>query len=170
MNLRQRYDLVLSVSLTIRGFAFILFEGLRTPVDWGIHDARGPKKNATCLSGIATHTHRYHPDLLVLESVEHHSSHRSARVRSLSRDIGEFAVEYGLPVERVSRQEIRDAFTPLGAQTKDEIAEIIAEELPVLVRYLPPARKPWMSEDARMGLFDAAALYLTLVERPPRTP
>ena len=169
MNLRQRYDLVLSVSLTIRGFAFILFEGPRTPVDWGIFDARGSKKNANCLARVSALVRRFRPDLLVLEHTEHISSLRSARVRSLSRDLCALAEEYGVPLARVSRQEIKNAFAPLGASTKDEIAEVIAEELPVLVRYLPPTRKPWMSEDARMGLFDAAALYLALVERPPRT-
>lgn len=169
MNLRQRYDLVLSVSLTIRGFAYILFEGPHTPVDWGIHDARGQKKNANCLAKIAAHIERFRPDLLVLENVEHQSSHRSARVRALSHDLYIFAEDYGVPVERISREDIWDAFAPLGAQNKDEIAEVIAEELPVLVRYLPPTRKPWMSEDARMGLFDAAALYMTLALRPQNT-
>jgi hypothetical protein len=166
MNLRQRYDLALSVSLTIRGFAYILFEGPRTPVDWGIHDARGPKKNANCLIKIAALIQRYRPDLLVVENVGHASSHRSARVRSLSKDLCGFANDYGLHTAQVSRADVRDAFAPMGAQTKDEIAEVIAGELPVLVRYLPPARKPWMSEDARMGLFDAAALYLALALRP----
>ncbi|MBI2720149.1 MAG: hypothetical protein HYX36_15510 [Rhizobiales bacterium] len=170
MNLRQRYDLVLSVSLTIRGFAFILFEGPHTPVDWGIHDARGSKKNANCLSGIAALIQRNRPDLLILENVEHPSSHRSARVRSLSKDLRIFVEEYGLPAMLISRGDIRDAFASQNAQTKDEIAEVIAEELPVLVRYLPPTRKPWMSEDARMGLFDAAAMYLTLALRPPNSP
>ena len=27
-----------------------------------------------------------------------------------------------------------------------------------LLLYVPPERKPWMSEDPRMGIFDAAAL------------
>jgi hypothetical protein len=42
--------------------------------------------------------------------------------------------------------------------TKNEIAEAIARRVPALHLYVPPARKPWMSEDARMGIFDAAAL------------
>ncbi len=167
MNLRQRYDLVLSVSLTIRGFAYILFEGTHTPVDWGIHDARGQKKNANCLAKIAALVERFRPDLLVLEDSEHLSSHRSGRVRELSKDLCAFAKGHGIPLRHISRQDIREAFAPLNAQTKDEIAAVIVEELPVLVRYLPPTRKPWMSEDARLGLFDAAALYLTLALRPP---
>jgi hypothetical protein len=41
---------------------------------------------------------------------------------------------------------------------KHRIAETIAGHIPALKLYVPPARKAWMSEDARMGIFDAAAL------------
>jgi len=54
------------------------------------------------------------------------------------------------------------------------LALVIAQHIPAFERYLPPPRKPWMSEDARMGLFDAAALALTFFQsaggkdkRPP---
>jgi hypothetical protein len=42
--------------------------------------------------------------------------------------------------------------------TKHRLAETIARRIPGLQLYVPPVRKPWMSEDARMGIFDAAAL------------
>jgi hypothetical protein len=45
-----------------------------------------------------------------------------------------------------------------GATTKQKIAEMIAKQIPALNLYVPPERKPWMSEDPRMGIFDAAAL------------
>ena len=161
MNTRQRYDLLLSIYLSIRGFAFVLAEGAQNPVDWGITDARGPSKNQKCMAAIEALVHRYRPDVLVLEDTSHKSSSRSRRVQQLNADICVFADEYGMAVIRVSRNDVRAAFTPYGAETKDEIAEVISERIPVLTRYVPPARKPWMSEDARMALFDAAALLLT---------
>ena len=45
-----------------------------------------------------------------------------------------------------------------GATTKQRIAETIANHIPALNLYVPPARRPWMSEHARMGIFEAAAL------------
>ncbi len=36
----------------------------------------------------------------------------------------------------------------------------VAERFPELARYLPPERKPWMSEDLKMAIFDAAAFAL----------
>jgi hypothetical protein len=49
-------------------------------------------------------------------------------------------------------------FSPLGVRNKNEIARFIAARFPELARSLPPERKPWMSEDSRMAIFDAAAL------------
>jgi hypothetical protein len=36
---RRRYDLVLAIYPQTRGFAFVLFEGWLSPVDWGIHES-----------------------------------------------------------------------------------------------------------------------------------
>jgi len=47
------------------------------------------------------------------------------------------------------------------ATTKQEIAIAIAERFPELAPRLPRFRKPWMSEDYRMSIFDAVALALT---------
>ena len=44
---------------------------------------------------------------------------------------------------------------------KQEIAIAIAERFPELAPRLPRSRKPWMSEDYRMSIFDAVALALT---------
>ena len=47
------------------------------------------------------------------------------------------------------------------ARTKDEIARAIAKLLPEFAARVPPMRKLWMSEDYRMGLFDALSLVFT---------
>jgi len=58
-------------------------------------------------------------------------------------------------------------FNPLGSnvvllgQPKNRIAGVIAERLPELAPWQPPFRKPWMSEDERMSIFDAVAFALT---------
>jgi hypothetical protein len=56
---------------------------------------------------------------------------------------------------------VRQQFAYLGSVTKDAIAMAIAKHIPAFERFLPRPRKPWESEDARMGIFDAAALALT---------
>jgi hypothetical protein len=68
------------------------------------------------------------------------------------------ADQRGVLVKTYSRAQVIEYFAGLGAITKQKIAEAIAKHIPALGLYVPPARKPWMSENARMGIFDAAAL------------
>ena len=56
---------------------------------------------------------------------------------------------------------IRTFFSEYDAITKYQIATTIAQWLPEFEPRLPPFRKPWMSEDYRMSIFDAVALALT---------
>jgi hypothetical protein len=45
--------------------------------------------------------------------------------------------------------------------TKHTLAKSIAERFPEELGFLlPPKRRDWMSEDSRMGIFDAVALAM----------
>jgi hypothetical protein len=83
---------------------------------------------------------------------------------NLNAALLELAEQQGLPVCAFSRDSVRAAFAYLGSPTKHAIAEVIAKHIPAFEPYLPPERKRWMEEDARMGIFDAAALALTFFE------
>ncbi len=61
-----------------------------------------------------------------------------------------------------------ETFAQQGVINKQSLAEAIARHMPAFERYLPPPRKPWMSEDSRMNLFDAAALALAFFQSPCR--
>ncbi len=45
-------------------------------------------------------------------------------------------------------------------KSKDAIARTIAQLMPEFEQHLPPVRKIWMSEDYRMGIFDAVAIAM----------
>ena len=45
-----------------------------------------------------------------------------------------------------------------------------AEQFPELLSILPPKRKPWQSEDYRMGIFDAAAIGIAYLAQHERVP
>jgi hypothetical protein len=158
MITRRRYDLVLSIYPQSRGFAFALFESWLSPVDWGIHEARGPRKNAQILARINSLLDLHMPDLVVLQDTSNHGTHRVPRIRELNRRIAELAHLRGIVVHKFSRARVLDHFMERGGATKQKIAEMIASQVPALGLYVPPERKPWMSEDPRMGIFDAAAL------------
>jgi hypothetical protein len=161
MNVRSRYNLVAAIYLNTRGFAFVLFEGMLAPVDWGIVELRGKDRRARTIERVSTLLARYVPDLLVLQDMSRSGSHRSHRIRHLNDDIAEIAERLCIPTVSYSRADVRDCFGYLGVVTKDHIAGDIAKRIPAFERFLPRPRKIWMNEDARMGLFDAAALALT---------
>jgi len=161
MTERQRYELVLAIYLTRRGLAFVLFEGSFSPLDWGSRRRDGSEKNSYCLKAARTLFHRYRPDVVVLQDTSWTGTVRSRRIMNLNVAIFEAAEQQGLPVCAFSRDQVRTAFRHLPSPTKDAIAEAIAKHISAFQPYLPPQRKRWQDEDARMGIFDAAALALT---------
>jgi hypothetical protein len=58
------------------------------------------------------------------------------------------------------RISVRKGSDGVEALTKYENARQVAEHFPVLVRSLPPPRKPWEGEDYRMSMFTAATLAI----------
>jgi hypothetical protein len=164
MNVPRRYELVLAIYPSTSGFAFVLFEGSLSPVDWGVTAVRGRDRNEQCLRIIAGMFTRHEPDVLVLQDTSSTGTRRSRRVTKLNAAIFKLAELQSIPVRTYSRARVRLGFSYLGSPSKHTIAETIAKHIPAFERYVPPPRKPWMTEDARMGLFDAAALALTFFQ------
>lgn len=164
MKASSRYSLVLSVYPNARGFAFVVFEGQLSPVDWGVKEVRGRQRHARCLLSITALIERYRPAAIILQDMSKTGTRRARRLRDLNDGIENMAEDYAIPIFRYSRARVREAFAPFGPVTKQAIAETIAKHIPVFERYVPPLRKPWRSEDARMGLFDAAALALAFYQ------
>jgi hypothetical protein len=155
---------VLAIYPSTRGFAFVLFEGALSPVDWGVKEMRGGGKNARSLAAIGAIVERYRPGVLVLQDTTAYGTLRARRIRKLNAAIGEMAEEFAIPTIAFSRTEVMTAFSHVRPRNKHELAAAIAKHIPAFERYLPPPRKPWMSEDVRMNLFDAVALALTFFQ------
>jgi hypothetical protein len=166
---RQRYDLFLSVCATARGLAFVLFEGGAYPVDWGRVEFRGVSKNHRCIERFIGLLDRYRPDMVILQEPSDLAHRRSYRAAQLTRAFSAHAEGYGIPFVTRSRKHVLDAFSHLNPCTKQAIAQAIVEIIPAFGQHLPRHRAPWMSEDYRMGLFDSAALALSLFHgsKPP---
>jgi hypothetical protein len=156
---RRRHNLVLAIYLQSHGFCYVLLEGWLAPVDWAVQDVRGTDKNKRCMRRIEAIFELHKPDVVVLQEMSDRQTRRALRLQRLNRAIAELAERRGIEVCMSSRSEVRNSFAQLyGATTKQKIAETIAKHIPALDLYIPPVRKPWMSEHARMGIFEAAAL------------
>lgn len=160
MRERQRYDLILGIYLNVRGFAFVLFEGPFTPVDWGIVEIRGKEKLRRSLRRIGAIFGQYSPDALVLQNMSSRVARRAKHTRILNDAIKTLADTQSIQVHLYSRAQVCEYFKKFGLTNKDAIAETIARKIPVLERLVPSRRKIWNSESARMVLFDAVALVL----------
>jgi hypothetical protein len=154
----MRRNFIFAIHLQTRGFAYVLFDESHIPIDWGVYEARGADKNARSLLRIDSLLELHTPHVLVLQDMSERGTRRARRIRDLNRRVAELADQRGVRVKTYSRRQVIEYFADLGAVTKHKIAEAIAKHIPALSLYVPPARKPWMSEHARMGIFDAAAL------------
>ncbi|MEW8521630.1 MAG: hypothetical protein AB2552_01115 [Candidatus Thiodiazotropha endolucinida] len=155
---RHGQELVLAVYSTYRGFGFAVFEEPSKPVDWGIKEATQGKRSEI-FDKFETLLTFYAPATVVLEKGE--ASKRGMEAKSRSNEFATVAYKHGSAVHRYSRSAVQEVFAQFNARTKYEIAKTICTWLPALAPRMPPYRRPWMSEDYRMGIFDAIALALT---------
>lgn len=149
----------LAVAPSTRGFGFAVLEGDKL-VDWGVKSI-SQSKNSGTLAKVTELLCLYHPALLVLEDAE--STRRSARIRKLHTKLMTLAKQRKVKVKLLTRAKVRGAFFADGEGTKQALAALLAERYPEELKFrLPPKRRPWMSEDYRMGIFDAVALALAV--------
>ena len=159
-NIHPTYPRILGLAPSTRGFGFALIEGLDTLVDWGVKSILGDKNNGS-IAKIRELIAHYAPDVIILEDASIKPFRRSPRIRALAKRIVALAENRGVTVLLFSREQIRQVFFADGQGTKHALAEILASKFPEeLGRRLPPKRRPWMSEDYRMDIFDAVALAL----------
>jgi Predicted endonuclease involved in recombination (possible Holliday junction resolvase in Mycoplasmas and B. subtilis) len=158
MNRRaNRTTRILAIDPSTRGFGFAVLEGPDRLIDWGVKDTK-LDKNRRALELIANLIEQYEPGVVVLENYAGKGSRRCERVAELIEKISRLALTRETKVRRFSRAEVKRAFAASGAKTKYEIAVAIANRFPELAPRLPRFRKPWMSEDYRMSIFDAVGL------------
>src|SRR5216683_337335 len=150
---------VLAIDPTHRGFGYVIFEGPDFLIDWGLREVDGPKNKAS-IAAAAELIARYHPRIIVLEDVAAKGCRRCRRVRELVDGLEQYGRERGLTVRKVAQTKVKRTFLPLRIRNKNQMARFIAARFPELTRLVPPERKPWMSEDSRMAIFDAAAFAL----------
>lgn len=148
---------ILAIDPTSKGFGFVVFEGPRRLVDWGIVDV-SRADNERALSRLQILLEWYDPVTVVMEDADDPASRRRPRVRTLLSSVRVLAERRGLQASVLPWARVREAFSDSRARTKHHIAMILAARFPELGLRLPPPRKPWMSEDPRLRIFTAAAL------------
>ena len=157
---------ILAIDPATRGFGFAVLEGSQRLIDWGVKDTKTDKKRRT-LKLVGELIEWYRPGVIVLEDTSTQASRRCSRVTRLIDEIAQLALKSNVRVKRISKGKVKEVFAECPAQTKCEIALGIAKRFPELAPRVPPFRKPWMSEDYRMSIFDAVGFGLTFFEPKP---
>ncbi len=150
---------VLSISPSTRSVGFAVMEGDNALVAWGSKVARDGDKNTRCLEKIKELIAHYDPGVLVLEDASGEGSHRSRRIRGLSKRVIKVARSRKLRVATFSRTTMRQGFfKPAVREPKQALAEMLAERFPEELG-APVTGQPsaWESEDYHMPTFDAVA-------------
>jgi hypothetical protein len=160
--MRTKHDsgVTMAIAPTCRGLGYIVFESPDLPMDWGVKEVR-KNKMRDCLLKARVLMHMLQPSTLVVEDARHASSRRSKRVRELIDKLADLAKEQGITVVRCPREKVLREFGRMGADSKDDIAAVVARLVPELAPRVPPRRRIWESEHHSMGIFEAAALALT---------
>lgn len=164
MTSRERHPFVLAISLTNKGFGFVLFDGAESPFDWGIKRLETADKNAVATQYVTKLFRRYRPEVLVLEDLHAAQHRRCKRNRILSLSLAHIAEKDGAEVCMLPRAAINQCFAAAGA-TKYDIASLISCRIPAFASRMPRVRKCYMAIDIRQSLFDAAALGLVFYQR-----
>lgn len=154
-------ELVMGIAMTTRGIGYVLLQGPETPFDWGLMRRENKDFADASLNRIQKLIQAYHPSVLVMENLIDGRTRHGKVLQRFSRKLLHRAASEQVVVIHFGRRDVRQAFAPVGAVSKSEIAEAIALAIPALAYRLPPVRKLWMSEDARQLIFDATALALT---------
>ena len=137
-----------------------MLEGHKLLVDWGVRSIEG-NKNSGAIKKVEDMIDLYNPQVMVLEDTASREPCRSPRIKALTKRLVAVAERSNIKVMLFSQQQIRQVFLGDVVGTKHAIAEIIAGRFPEELGFrLPPKRRDWMSEDSRMGIFDAVALTL----------
>ncbi|MEI6078996.1 MAG: hypothetical protein WCS94_25710 [Verrucomicrobiota bacterium] len=149
---------ILAIAPLSRGLGYAVMEGPDKLVACG-NKAVLHNKNAGALAWVKKFLQFYQPDVLVLPNVQAKDTRRAVRIKTLHRNIVALAQKQQLKVRLVSVTQVRERLLGDKKGTKQAVAEALAKTFPVeLESRLPPKRRPWMSEDPRMDIFDAVGL------------
>jgi hypothetical protein len=149
---------ILAIAPLSRGLGYAVMEGSDKIVACG-NKAILRDKNAKALAWVNRFIQFYQPDVLVLPNVTAADTRRATRIKTLHRTIVAWAGKQPLKVRLISVTQVRMQLVGETKATKFALAQTLAGKFPAeLGTRLPPKRRPWMSEDPRMDIFDAAGL------------
>ena len=156
---------ILGLVSTTRGFAFALTEGPRRLVTVGLR--RVPLNRKGAIKALDVVLRKSSPLFVAFErEMSRRKRHRGRRFATVVTTAIKAHGILLLDIDRRQTKALSDARRP----TKWDIAAAVARMFPHIADRLPTSRKPWQSENDRIGIFMALAAAVAAWEgfRKPR--
>lgn len=146
---------ILAIDPTPKGFGFAVLERGGRLVDWGVARVWATSE-MEFVARVDAIISMYRPALVIVPEIpaEPHRARSARRVSAVSAH----ARARGKQIVVMPPSEVKAAFPG----TKHARAELLATQFPELQPWLPRIRRPWMTEDERMHIFDAVSLIVTM--------
>lgn len=143
---------VIAFDVRSQRVGYVVFEGARVLLDWGVKGFRGGVNTVHVPFDIkiARLLSEWQPHTVVLK--EPIGSHNVQRVKAIQAQ----AESCGIKVHFIDLNAVTNAFPPVT--NKYERARLISASFPELAAHLRPKRKAWQPEHYQMSIFDAATL------------
>jgi hypothetical protein len=143
-------------------FGYAIFEGPNKLLDWGASAVpshlTGRLAAAAVRKRVVSVLRRCHPESVVVKRPRVTRTGKTTTPGPIFRAVRREGAAMRMPIETLTRADIKEAFRPLGARTKDDIAEVIVGIFPELLPRLPHRRNNrWKPEWRGMIVFDAIA-------------
>lgn len=153
MQDRHHHVRILAIDPAPKGFGFAVLEGRDRLIDWGVARVWA-KSEMEFVARVDAMVTRYRPTLLTVPEIpdEPRRAKAARRVAALLAQQGNLRVK----IIFVSRMQVKSALPG----TKHERAVLVARHFPELQSWSPPPRRPWMTEDERIHIFEAVGLAM----------
>ena len=151
---------ILAIALRSRRFGFAVFEGPIRLLNWGMvfYPLNNGVQQKAASKRVASLLTLSVPSVVVVGQTRLLNVSDGSGVRPILRSIRREASSRLIPVCLMKKTEVGEVFRLVHAESKHEIASMLAQMFPELLCKLPPERKIWESEHPIMTMFDAVAL------------
>jgi len=159
----------LALDLRSRRFGYVVFEGPRAILDWGIRSYAN-EEHASLERRLKNLQSMFAPSIMLVRKTSGSRRSSPPTSRPAFHILKRFAKRLVITMLLIDESKLRGFFYRGTKVNKHDIAQMIADRFPELSWRLPPKRKPWESETTRQSIFDAASLGVFYFAQHTETP
>ena len=151
---------ILSLYFNALGFGFVLMKNPLEVIEKGMVSIT-PIDNTVVLQKVKHLIRKLKPERIVIENYSGNYSNKSKRVVEILKAIQKYSKQKGIYLSSYSREQIRLVFGNWHAETRYEIAKVIARNVEAFTNLMFDKPKYPKTEHFRSAQFDAASLGIT---------